>query len=110
MRLGAGGRAPRRELAEPVAEEQAEQRVRAAVDENHLQPGDHRVRTGEPGGVEAHPERAVVQVEVHVGQRDEQQHRPAGHVRGERAVAHRHGTGDGRDAGRGHGRDTRAPR
>ena len=103
MRLGAGGRAPRRELAEPVAEEQAEQRVRAAVDENHLQPGDHRVRTGEPGGVEAHPERAVVQVEVHVGQRDEQQHRPAGHVRGERAVAHRHGT-DGRDAGRGHGR------
>ena len=43
---------------------------------------------------------------MHVGQRDEQQHRPAGHVRGERAVAHRHG-GDGADAGRGHAADTR---
>jgi hypothetical protein len=93
-----------RKLSEPVAEQEAEERVRPAVDEGELQSGDHRVRAGQLGRVGADPERPVEQVQVHVGQRDEQEHRPAGRVRGERAVAHRYGA-DGRGPGRGHGRD-----
>ena len=108
LRLHPHRRTACRELAQPVAEQQPEQGVGPAVDQGELQYGDHRVGPREPGGVAAHPERPVEQVQVHVRQRDEQQHDAAGHVRCERPVAQGHRTGRG-VSGAGHGRDSRTP-
>ena len=88
--------APPGQLHDPVPEEEPEQRVRPPVDQRHLQHGDDLVQPAQPGRVAVGPGRPVVQVVVHVGQRDEQQHPAAGQVGSERAGGDGGSSGIGR--------------
>ena len=67
---------------QPVADEGGEQRVDAAVDEHHLHRRHDAVAADEPRRVAAVADRAVDEVEVRVGHRDEDEHQTPGQVGG----------------------------